>query len=132
MIRGRTPSGSSRADRVLCCSTGTPWRRRNSDQTAHPDPAAAEQGPQQHPGDRERGDSLLKMTFKALRNVSLDPWRIGRIVAAALVTLHIGPYPKPHDTCSNQQLARISSLLVCGASRPRVLAVSRRWCRWHG
>ena len=27
-------------------------------------------------------------TFKALRNVSLDPWRIGRIVAAALVLLH--------------------------------------------
>ena len=28
------------------------------------------------------------MTFKALRNVSLDPWRIGTIVAAALVLLH--------------------------------------------
>jgi hypothetical protein len=24
----------------------------------------------------ERGNSLLKMTFQALRNVSLDPWRI--------------------------------------------------------
>jgi DDE superfamily endonuclease len=36
----------------------------------------------------ERGNALLKMTFKALRNVSLDPWRIGRIVAAALVILH--------------------------------------------
>jgi hypothetical protein len=36
----------------------------------------------------ERGNSLLKMTFKALRNVSLDPWRIGKIVAAALVILH--------------------------------------------
>jgi hypothetical protein len=36
----------------------------------------------------ERGNSLLKMTFKALRNISLDPWRIGRIVAAALVLLH--------------------------------------------
>jgi DDE superfamily endonuclease len=36
----------------------------------------------------ERGNSLLKMTFKALRNVSLDPWRIGTIVAAALVLLH--------------------------------------------
>ena len=32
--------------------------------------------------------SLLKMTFRALRNVSLDPWRIGAIVAAALVLLH--------------------------------------------
>jgi hypothetical protein len=29
------------------------------------------------------------MTFKALRNVSLNPWRIGKIVAAALAILHI-------------------------------------------
>jgi hypothetical protein len=36
----------------------------------------------------ERGNSLLKMTFRALRNVSLDPWCIGKIVAAALVLLH--------------------------------------------
>ena len=37
----------------------------------------------------ERGNSLLKATFKALRNVSLCPWRIGRIASAALVILHI-------------------------------------------
>jgi hypothetical protein len=37
----------------------------------------------------ERGNSLLKTTFKALRNVSLCPWNIGRITAAALVILHI-------------------------------------------
>ncbi|WP_433531265.1 transposase family protein [Micromonospora sp. CA-263727] len=37
----------------------------------------------------ERGNSLLKTTFKALRNVSLCPWSIGRITAAALVLLHI-------------------------------------------
>jgi hypothetical protein len=37
----------------------------------------------------EGGNSLLKGTFKALRNVSLDPWRIGKIVLAALVLLHI-------------------------------------------
>jgi hypothetical protein len=37
----------------------------------------------------ERGISLLKTTFRALRNVSLDPWRIGRIAAAALVLLHV-------------------------------------------
>jgi len=37
----------------------------------------------------ERGNSLPKMTFKALRNVSLNPWRIGKIVAAALIILHI-------------------------------------------
>ncbi|MFV2104792.1 transposase family protein [Micromonospora sp. LOL_024] len=36
----------------------------------------------------ERGNSLLKTTFKALRNVSLCPWRIGKITAAALVLLH--------------------------------------------
>ncbi|GAA0549449.1 hypothetical protein GCM10010172_34340 [Paractinoplanes ferrugineus] len=37
----------------------------------------------------ERGNSLLKTTFKALRNVSLCPRNIGRITAAALVILHI-------------------------------------------
>ena len=37
----------------------------------------------------ERGHALLKMTFRALRNISLDPWRIGKIVAAALVLLHL-------------------------------------------
>jgi hypothetical protein len=37
----------------------------------------------------ERGNSLLKTTFKALQRVSLCPWRIGNITAAALVLLHI-------------------------------------------
>jgi hypothetical protein len=37
----------------------------------------------------ERGNSLLKTTFKALRNVSVCPWKIGKIVAAAMVLLHI-------------------------------------------
>ena len=37
----------------------------------------------------ERGNSLLKTTFKALRNVSLCPWKISGIVAAALVLLHV-------------------------------------------
>jgi hypothetical protein len=37
----------------------------------------------------ERGNSLLKTTFKALRNVSLCPWTIGKIVAAALVLLPV-------------------------------------------
>jgi hypothetical protein len=36
----------------------------------------------------ERGNSLLKTTFKALRRVTLCPWRIGTITAAALVLLH--------------------------------------------
>jgi DDE superfamily endonuclease len=35
----------------------------------------------------ERGNSLPKTTFKALRRVSLCPWRIGAITAAALVVL---------------------------------------------
>jgi hypothetical protein len=37
----------------------------------------------------ERGNSLLKTTFKALRRVNLCPWKSGSIVAAALVLLHI-------------------------------------------
>ncbi len=37
----------------------------------------------------EQANALLKTTFKALRRVSLDPNAIGRIVAAALVLLHI-------------------------------------------
>ena len=36
----------------------------------------------------ERGNALLKTTLKALRRVSLCPWRIGAITAAALVLLH--------------------------------------------
>jgi len=36
----------------------------------------------------ERGNSLLKTTFKALRRVTLCPRRIGAITAAALVLLH--------------------------------------------
>ncbi|RKN03377.1 hypothetical protein D7319_31740 [Streptomyces radicis] len=35
----------------------------------------------------ERGNSLLKTTFKALRRVTLNPSRIGDITAAALVIL---------------------------------------------
>lgn len=37
----------------------------------------------------EQANAVLKMTFKALRHVSLDPSTIGRIVTAALVILHI-------------------------------------------
>jgi hypothetical protein len=47
----------------------------------------------------ERGNSLLKTRlFKALRNVSLDPWRTGKIVAAALVILtSTMPAPRDHN-----------------------------------
>jgi hypothetical protein len=37
----------------------------------------------------ERANSLLKTTFKALRRISLDPWRIGAIVRAAYVLLRL-------------------------------------------
>jgi DDE superfamily endonuclease len=37
----------------------------------------------------ERANALLKSTFKALRRVTLCPWRIGTITAAALVILTI-------------------------------------------
>jgi hypothetical protein len=36
----------------------------------------------------ERANALLTVRFKALRRISLDPWRIGAITAAALVLLH--------------------------------------------
>ncbi len=36
----------------------------------------------------ERGNSLLTTTSKALRRITLRPWRIGAITAAALVLLH--------------------------------------------
>jgi hypothetical protein len=36
----------------------------------------------------ERADALLIVRFKALRRVSLAPWRIGAISVAALVLLH--------------------------------------------
>ena len=37
----------------------------------------------------ERANALLKRTCKALERVTLDPWRIGAITAAALVLLHL-------------------------------------------
>ena len=36
----------------------------------------------------ERGNSPLETSLEALRRVSLCPWRIGAITAAALVLLH--------------------------------------------
>jgi hypothetical protein len=40
-------------------------------------------------GMAERANALLKVTFKALRRVSLDPAAITRIAPAALVLLHL-------------------------------------------
>lgn len=50
-------------------------------------------------GVAERANSLLKTTFKALRHVSVCPWRIGAIANAALVLLHLEhgrPLPARH------------------------------------
>src|SRR5918912_1492391 len=51
----------------------------------------------------ERGNSLLKTTFKALRRVSLCPWRIGAITAAALSPFHHEHGP---PTCSMDRRSR--------------------------
>jgi DDE superfamily endonuclease len=37
----------------------------------------------------ERANALLKRTWNALERITLDPWRIGAITAAALVLLHL-------------------------------------------
>jgi len=52
-------------------------------------------------GVAERANSLLKTSFKALRRVSVCPWRIGAIAKAALVLLHLEhgrPLPAHHPT----------------------------------
>lgn len=45
------------------------------------------------------------MTFKALRNISLCPWRIGKIVAAALVLLHTDT-TAPYDHAEQPAVTR--------------------------
>lgn len=47
----------------------------------------------------ERANSLLKTTFKALRRITVCPWRIGAITKAALVLIHLEhgrPLPARH------------------------------------
>jgi hypothetical protein len=47
----------------------------------------------------ERANSLLKTTFKALRRVTVCPWRTDAITKAALVLLHLEhgrPLPAHH------------------------------------
>jgi hypothetical protein len=61
----------------------------------------------------ERGNSLLKTTFKALGNISLCPWKIGTIVAAALVILNT---TAQHDHPQRRSVTRKGSL----SSPPRV------------
>lgn len=57
-------------------------------------------------GPGERGNSLLKTTFKALRNVSINPWDIGDIVRAALVLLHVEH--EPHDRKPSPRRCRLA------------------------
>ncbi|OHV53839.1 hypothetical protein BCD48_44650 [Pseudofrankia sp. BMG5.36] len=36
----------------------------------------------------ERANALLKVTFRLLHNITIDPWKIGLVAKAALVILH--------------------------------------------
>jgi len=36
----------------------------------------------------ERANALLKVTFRLLRNITIDPWKIGLVAKASLVILH--------------------------------------------
>jgi len=77
----------------------------------------------------ERANSLLKTTFKALRSVSVCPWRIGAIAKAALVLLHL-EYNRPcqpvthrDDSCRNRSHLRP---LSAGVVVERIGSWSRR------
>ncbi|SNQ49583.1 hypothetical protein FRACA_350007 [Frankia canadensis] len=35
-------------------------------------------------------NALLKVTFRLLHNITIDPWEIGLVAEAALVVLHTG------------------------------------------
>lgn len=70
----------------------------------------------------ERGHALLEMTFRALHRISMDPWRIGKIVTAALALLHLEhhrttPNSDQESTCCQRaviNLLREGSVLVSG------------------
>jgi hypothetical protein len=96
---GSPRAAAGRVDRRRRCRAGRPGLRRRTggldppDQEGRRPPAPADQRTVNalHAATRalaERGNSLLKTTFQALRRVSLCPWRIGAITAAALVLLH--------------------------------------------
>jgi hypothetical protein len=61
----------------------TKGRNLHTDNQAHNAMISALRAP------AERANALLKRTWKALERVTLDPWRIGAITAAALVLLHL-------------------------------------------
>ena len=66
----------------------------------------------------ERGNSLLKTTFKALRRVNLCPWRIGAITATALALLH---HEHGRTTCSRARLRRYWEWLIGPGTRRGLL-----------
>lgn len=76
----------------------------------------------------ERGNSILKMTVKVLRNVTLCPQKIGDIVAAALVIPLIEPdrivapsKPRIANSCraaSRMRWGGAGPFGVAGRSRP--------------
>jgi hypothetical protein len=65
----------------------------------------------------ERGNSLLKTTFKALRNVSLCPWKLGKIVAAACTSTTTAP----HDHPAQQTVTRKGSLRSLGHAKCKIV-----------
>jgi hypothetical protein len=97
--RPRGPAAAGLVDRPRPCRAGRPRLRGRTWRTCH---AHQAQCGRRLPADQrtvnllhaatrapaERGNSLLKTTFKAPRRVSLCPWRIGAITAAPLVLLH--------------------------------------------
>ena len=69
-------------------------------------------------GVAERANALLKVTFKALRGVSLDPAAITRIARAALVLLQL-EHPAPPDGQSQTAARRYREGSLPGAlARP--------------
>jgi DDE superfamily endonuclease len=76
----------------------------------------------------ERGNALLKTTFKALRRVSLCPRRIGAITAAALVLLH-REQTAAHDHQTPEVVTENGSVRrdrCTGGRRPRPVRPGRR------
>jgi DDE superfamily endonuclease len=67
-------------------------------------------------GVAERANALLKVTFKALRRVSLDPAAITRIARAALVLLQL-EHGRPPDGQSHRDETLPRKVHCCGVPR---------------
>lgn len=86
----------------------------------------------------ERANALLKSGWKALCRITLCPWRIGNIVAAALVltTMQRPLVRKPQRACKTMMVTenpRLRGLQASSRLRLRVIqwthSTSRRWRR---